>query len=122
MGQIDQRRDLLNLCLTCHMLEDVAMFKLYTNVQVEIPQTKAKTWNVGGLPLFRPDVVRSMHRFTVRNGYMDTRDPIYYKSTRSESGSVDVYISDILARIPANQLESFSYVIFPPTPTVLHPS
>jgi hypothetical protein len=84
------------------------MAKLYTDVQVDIPQSKTMSWNTGGLPIFRSDVIRSMRTLSIRNACMDFRDPIYNRGQRSNAGSVDGYISDILIRIPQNQLSSFS--------------
>ena len=94
--------------MTCRTLEDVAMSKLYTDVQLDVPQSKTMSWNTGGLPIFRSDVIRSMHKLSIRNGCMDFRDPVYNRTRRSDAGSVDGYICDILARIPHNQLSSFS--------------
>jgi hypothetical protein len=84
------------------------MSKLYTDVQVDIPQSKTMSWNTGGLPIFRSDVIRSMRTLLIRNACMDFRDSIYNRGQRSNADSVDGYISDILIRIPQNQLSSFS--------------
>lgn len=83
------------------------MSKLYTDVQVDIPQSKTTSWNTG-FPIFRSDVIRSMRTLSIRNACMDFRDPVYNRGQRSDAGSVDGYISDILIRIPQNQLSSFS--------------
>ena len=84
------------------------MSKLYTEVQVDVPQSKNMSWNTGGLPIFRSEVIRWIQTLAIRNGCMDFRDPVYNRRTRSETNSVDAYICDILARIPNNQLWSFS--------------
>lgn len=84
------------------------MSKLYSDVQIDVPQSKNMSWNTGGLPIFRPEVIRSMRTLSIRNGCMDFRDPVYNRKTRSQTGSVDAYICDILARIPNNQLSSLS--------------
>lgn len=84
------------------------MSKLYADVQVDVPQFKAQSCGAGGLPIFRSDVIRSMRTLSIRSGCMDFRDPVYNRRRRSDAGSVDEYICDILARIPHNQLSSFS--------------
>jgi hypothetical protein len=84
------------------------MARLYTDVQVDIPQSKAMSWNTGGLPIFRSDVIRFMRTLSIRNACVDFRDPVYNRRRRSDASSVDGYISDILIRIPQNQLSSFS--------------
>src|SRR2546423_6350808 len=86
------------------------MSKLYENVQIDVPQSKTMSRNTGGLPIFRPDVIRSMRKLSIRDRIMDFRDPVYNRGRRSDAGSVDGYICDILARIPHSQLSSFSYV------------
>lgn len=86
----------------------MVLSKLYADVQVDVPQSKSMGWNTGGLPVFRSEVIRSIQTLSIRNGCMDLRDPVYNRRRRSDAGSVEGYISDILARIPPNQLSSFS--------------
>jgi hypothetical protein len=84
------------------------MSKLYADVHVDIPQSRTMTWNTGGLPVFRSDVIRSMRTLSIRNACIDFRNPVYDLKERSDASSVDGYISNILVHIPQNQLSSFS--------------
>jgi hypothetical protein len=110
ISQLYRRRDLLNLSMTCKDLEDVVLRRLYQNVNVEMPQSKTMSWNMGPLPHFRKHVVASMQELTLRNGYMDPRDPVYSRRRRSDRGSIDAYVKDLVSGIPDNQLKSFSYL------------
>ena len=86
------------------------MSKLYTNVQIDLPQNKNMSWNTGsGLPTFRPYAVKSMRTLAVRSGCVDLRDPVYNKRRRlSVAGSGTSYLSEMLASVPQGQLRSFS--------------
>ena len=106
--QLDRKRDLLNLSMSCKDLEDVVLQQLYRSVDVEMPQSRTMSWNMGPLPHFRKHVVASMQELTIRNGYMDPRDPVYSRRRRSDRGSIDTYIKDLVNGIPENQLKCFS--------------
>lgn len=108
--QLHRRRDLLNLSMTCKDLEDVVLRRLYQNVNVEMPQSRTMSWNMGPLPHFRKHVIASMQELTIRNGYMDPRDPVYSRRRRSDRGSVDAYVKALVRGIPDNQLKAFSYL------------
>lgn len=107
---LHRRRDLLNLSMSCKNLEDVVLRRLYQNVNVEMPQSRTMSWNMGPLPHFRRHVIASMQDLTIRNGYMDPRDPVYSRRRRSDRGSIDAYVKDLVNGIPDNQLKSFSYL------------
>lgn len=108
--QLHRRRDLLNFSMACKNLEYVVLRRLYCNVDVEMPHSKTMSWNMGPLPHFRRHVIASMQELTIRNGYMDPRDPVYSRRTRSDRGSVDAYVKDMVNGIPDNQLKSFSHL------------
>ena len=108
--QLYRRRDLLNLSMSCKNLEDVVLRRLYASVNVEMPQLKTMSWNMGPLPHFRRHVVASMQELTIRNGYMDPRDPVYSRRRRSDRGSIDAYVKDLVSGIPDGQLKAFSYL------------
>jgi hypothetical protein len=108
--QLHRKRDLLNLSMSCKDLEDVVLQQLYRTVDVEMPQSRTMSWNMGPLPHFRKHVIASMQELTIRNGYMDPRDPVYSRRRRSDRGSIDAYVKDLVNGIPENQLTCFSYL------------
>ena len=96
--------------MSCKNLEDVVLRRLYQCVNVEMPQSKTMSWNMGPLPHFRRHVVASMQELTIKNGYLDPRDPVYSRRRRSDRGSIDAYVKDLVHGIPDNQLKSFSFL------------
>jgi hypothetical protein len=84
------------------------MNALYKDIDISVPQNKSMGWNVGALPIFRTGVIRSIKRLTIRNGYMDRRDPIYHRKGLFDDGSLEAYVEDITNRTPLNQLQAFS--------------
>jgi hypothetical protein len=83
---------------------------IYKLVHVSIPQNKSLGWNIDALPNFRTDALRSTKAFAIRNGYMDRKTTDYHWAQSSDMGSLSSYVCDVLRRIPADQLQAFSYV------------
>jgi hypothetical protein len=83
---------------------------IYKLVHVSIPQNKSLGWNIDALPNFRTDALRSTKAFAIGNGYMDRKTTDHHWARRSDVGSLSTYVCDVLRRIPADQLQAFSYV------------
>lgn len=79
-------------------------------VHVSVPQNKSLGWNIDALPNFRTDALQSTKAFAIRSGYMDRKTTDYRWARRSDVGSLSSYVCDVLRRIPADQLQAFSYV------------
>jgi hypothetical protein len=75
-----------------------------------MPQSKTISWNMGPLPHFRRHVIASMQELTIRNGYMDPRDPVYSRGRRSDRGSISEYVKDLVCGITDDQLKAFSFL------------
>ena len=82
--------------------------RLYENVDVEIPENRTLTWDLGGYLLLRPHVIDTVKNLTVRNGLLNVKRPVYSRRRRSDAGCTDGYLGQIVERVPAGQLRSFS--------------
>jgi hypothetical protein len=80
--------------------------RLYTKVDVELPQNRDMAWTTGGYLMFRPHVVQSIRELSLRNGLMDFKNTAYNRRERSDAGSVDGYVRQVLEHIPQDQLMS----------------
>jgi hypothetical protein len=82
------------------------MRRLYYDVDVEVPSRSARK---AGSPALRAPVTQSMRHLTVRNGMIGRkRSNTYARRRKSDAGTVDDFVHDILDKVPANQLNSFA--------------
>lgn len=78
------------------------MNRLYHNVDFEMPQSTKP-----GTP-FRDPVMYSVRNLTIRNGTMERKTSAYTRRNRPEAGFVEAFVSEMLDKIPEQQLTSFA--------------
>ena len=82
------------------------MVRLYYSVDFEVPQSISS--RKSGMSAFRSPVTQSVRELKIRNGMGDRRNSIYSRRRKSDAGSVDAYVAEILNKVPANRLTRFA--------------
>ena len=106
--KLGSKRDLYNISKTCKWLESIALSRLYSIVDIEIPIDKSSAWSTGGYLKLRPHVVKAIKNITVRDSVTDHSRPQFHRRRRSDAGCPESYAARVVQDIPANQLQSFS--------------
>jgi hypothetical protein len=107
--QLDVKRDLYNLSLSCRALEDMVTRRLYAKVDVELSQERELASSKEAYLLFRPHVVRSLQELTVRGGSTYRRPAQATQEHRGEHKSANC-VRRLLEHVPEHQLISFRFL------------
>ncbi|EXJ66315.1 uncharacterized protein A1O5_10467 [Cladophialophora psammophila CBS 110553] len=107
--QLDNRRDLYNLSLTCRVLEDMVMARLYHTVDFHLPQSP-----MHGTTAFREPLIQSVRELTIRNGRTQRRNSVYKRRRISDVASIEGHVNSLVEKVPTGQMTSFA--LFHQTP------